>query len=327
MFGLTLKNISKTTLDSELTALNIPCPSSNSRNSERFLDERIAQAISPSNTLTKILEGNEYFNSQIIKIWIIDESIDSSNTRERINYNAMVSQEQKENSLRMNNCSRPNFGKYISKVSLSGANRKHPESHKTSFAKIPKSSLYSTIEEGQSSYSHENTHQKCRKKQRNYIENLKWTLALENENSNKESYDASFQLTRQNQHEITPLVQTFDPRNNESLFDTSSLREMRGRYADSDYNKSTQRTHKDGGGYLPLQEIRDDLRTPNSYLVRPDTLSESKQDDDSDEVSSEIVLLRQRLTETEAECHKWRRWAEIQNERILGLELEICASK
>ena len=69
MFGLTLKNTSKTTLDSEINALNIPCASTNSRNSDRFLEDRIVQAISPSNTLTKILAGkkltlkifNEYY--------------------------------------------------------------------------------------------------------------------------------------------------------------------------------------------------------------------------------------------------------------------------
>lgn len=242
-----------------------------------------------------------------------------------MNYNGIISVEQKENSLRMNNCSRPNFGKYISKASLTGTNSKHSDSNKTSFAKIPKSSIYSTIEEGQSSYSQENTQQKCRKKQKKYIENLKWTLALEN--NNREIYDIPIQFKGQNWREVTPLVQTFDPRKNDSLFDTSSFRDMRGRFADSDYNKSTQRTHQEGDCYLALQEVQDGLRTPNSYLIRPDPLSESKQDDDSDEVSSEIVLLRQKLTDTEAECHKWKRWAEIQNERILALELDIWASK
>ena len=59
IFGLTLKNTSKTTLDSEITAINMGLPSTNSRNSERFIEDRTAQASSPSKTLNKILVGKE----------------------------------------------------------------------------------------------------------------------------------------------------------------------------------------------------------------------------------------------------------------------------
>ena len=163
------------------------------------------------------------------------------------------------------------------------------------------------------------------KRQKRHIENLKYTLAIEG--NKRQTFDGPLQLRQTQNKVVTPLVQTFDPRKDDSLFDSNSFREVRGKYADSDYNKNTQRTYQEGDRYLVFYEDQENVRSPHSFMVRTDQLSESKVDDDSDEASSEIIILRQNLAEAETECHKWKRCAELQNERILALELDLWASK
>lgn len=147
-------------------------------------------------------------------------------------------------------------------------------------------------------------HRECKRKSRKHLGELKYKLLSTGENNLLSTFKINRSHKNPESFDATPLMNTYDPRFQEdSVFGSiNSGGRSTTNYHNSDYN------YKHSAKY---QETR----------------SSNNNFEDNSDALSEVAQLRQRLTTAEVDHMRWKKYAEMQNNKIVELEVDLSNTK
>lgn len=171
-------------------------------------------------------------------------------------------------------------------------------------AKFEKISIPAELCPKTSSRSLAREHRECKRKSRKHLDHLKQKLLSTGENNLLSTFKINRSHKNPESLDATPLMNTYDPRfQEESVFGSvNSGGRSTTNYHNSDYN------------YKHSSKYQESRSSNNNF-------------DDNSDALSEVAQLRQRLTTTEVDYMRWKKYAEMQNDKIVELEVDLCNAK